>query len=49
MESSPAAMSRRSATSVVREDTRSMCFTSAGESPWIQIGYVVFIQRKSSS
>ena len=50
IESSPAAISRRTVSSVVRLETLQMCFTSAGESPWIQSsGYVPFIQRNSSS
>ncbi len=38
IESSPAAISRRSASSRESFDTLAMCCTSAGERPWIQIG-----------
>ena len=38
IESSPAAISRRSVSSSGSFETRRMCCTSAGESPWIQIG-----------
>ena len=38
IESSPAAISRRSAVSSDSFDTRATCWTSAGERPWIQIG-----------
>ena len=38
IESSPAAMRRRSVSSRLSFETRTMCCTSAGDSPWIQIG-----------
>ena len=49
IESRPAARRRFSVSSVLRLETFSMCFTSAGERPWIQIGYVFLIQVKSPS
>ena len=49
IESSPAAISRRRVSSSESFETFATCWTSAGDSPWIQIGKLAFIQRNSSS